>query len=155
MAVEIAIVPARAAHVRTIARRMRQADRDEVFAASGRSPAQALCFSLRKSALAWTALIDGRAEAMWGVGDINVLAGVGAPWLLGTDEVPRYFIHFLRASVGFRDQLLERYATLRNFVDDRNTVSIRWLAWLGFTLHDPAMFRGHAFRMFELRSGDV
>lgn len=134
---------------------MRQADREEVLAASGRSPAQALAYSLRKSSVAWTALVNGRPEVMWGVGDINVLAGIGAPWLLGTDEVPRYFIHFLRASVGFRDQLLSRYQTLRNFVDDRNAVSIRWLRWLGFTLYDPVMFRGHAFRMFELRSGDV
>ncbi|RJT42009.1 DUF2833 domain-containing protein [Mesorhizobium waimense] len=149
---DIRIVPARAAHVRSIARRMRQADRDEVSAASGRSPADALIFSLRKSSHAWTALIDGVPEVMFGVGDINVLAGVGAPWLLGTDAVDRHYVAFLRRSVGFRDQLLRRYSTLRNFVDVRNRASIRWLRWLGFTLSDPIEYRGHEFRLFELRS---
>ncbi|WP_455153310.1 hypothetical protein [Bradyrhizobium cenepequi] len=61
----------------------------------------------------------------------------------------------MRHSVSWRDQLLERYPILRNFVDDRNTVSIRWLRWLGFKLHDPVVIGGHVFRIFELRSSDV
>lgn len=148
----IEIVPARASHIRTIARRMRQADRDEVFAASGKSPAEALIYSLRKSSVAHTGLIDGVPEVMFGVGDINILAGVGAPWLLGTDAVERNFVPFLRRSVEWKLKLSARYPVLRNFVDDRNTVSIRWLQWLGFTLSDPVEFRGHLFRVFELRA---
>ena len=155
MAVNIEIVPARAAHVRSIARRMRQADRDEVAAASGKTPGEALMFSLRKSSLAWTAIVDGRPEVMFGVGDLNILAGIGAPWLLGTDAVERHYRQFLRRSVGWRGQLLARYPVLRNFVDDRNTVSKRWLEWLGFKLSDPVIFGGHTFRSFELRSSDV
>ena len=155
MAADIQIIPARAAHIRTIAKRMRQADRDEVLAASGRSPGQALVFSLRKSSVSWTALVDGRPEVMFGVGDLNILARVGAPWLLGTDAVEIHSVAFLRRSRGFTDQLLRRYSVLRNFVDDRNTVSIRWLRWLGFTLLDPIEIRGYQFRLFELRSGDV
>ncbi|MDX8537068.1 DUF2833 domain-containing protein [Mesorhizobium abyssinicae] len=154
-AVDIRVIPARAGHIRSIARRMRKADREEVLAASGYTPAAALIFSLRKSSHAWTAMIDGVPEVMFGVGDLNVLAGVGAPWLLGTDAVEKHYVHFLRSSVGFRDQLLRRYAVLKNFVDVRNRASIRWLRWLGFTLSDPVEFRGHEFRLFELRSPDV
>jgi hypothetical protein len=153
--VDIQIVPARAAHVRTIARRMREADRDEVVAGSGRTPAGALIFSLRKSSCAWTALIDGVPEVMFGVGDLNILAGVGAPWLLGTDAIDRHYIAFLRRSVDWRDQLLRRYPTMRNLVHDRNRAAIRWLRWLGFKLSDPVSLNGHAFRLFELRSADV
>ncbi|MFZ5692456.1 MAG: hypothetical protein ACOY5F_14500 [Pseudomonadota bacterium] len=134
---------------------MRQADRDEIAAGSGKSPREALAFSLRKSAQAWTAIIDGRPEVMFGVADLNILAGVGAPWLLGTDAIDLHFRQFLRRSVSWRDQLLGRYPVLRNFVDDRNVVSIRWLRWLGFKFSDPIMFRGHPFRAFELRSSDV
>ncbi|MGJ5032266.1 phage protein Gp13 family protein [Bradyrhizobium sp. HKCCYLS2038] len=134
---------------------MRQADRDEVMAASGKSPAAAVAFSLRRSAAAWTALIDGRPEVMFGVADLNILAGIGAPWLLGTDAVERHNRQFLRRSVRWRDQLLQRYSVLRNFVDDRNTTSVRWLRWLGFRFSEPVMFNGQAFRAFELRSEDV
>lgn len=134
---------------------MRQADRDEIAAASGKTPAQALAFSLRKSSIARTALVDGVPEVMFGVGDINILAGVGAPWLLGTDAVERHYVAFLRGSVDWRDQLLARYPTLKNFVDARNRASVRWLRWLGFTLSEPISVRGHEFHLFELRSPDV
>lgn len=100
-------------------------------------------------------MIDGRPEVMFGIGDLNVLAGVGAPWLLGTDAVERNYVAFLRQSVEFRDQLLRRYPVMRNFVSDDNRASKRWLKWLGFTLSDPVDMRGHPFRLFELRQADV
>lgn len=134
---------------------MREADRLEVWAASRKTPAEALIYSMRHSSFAWTATIDGRPEVMFGVGDIDVLTGVGAPWLLGTDAVEKHYVAFLRRSVDFRGQLLRRYSILRNVVHDGNKASIRWLRWLGFTLTDPVMFGDDAFRLFELRSDNV
>lgn len=134
---------------------MRQADRDEVDAISGRTPYEALRLSFRKSTVAHTALINGRPEVMWGVGDINILTGVGGAWLLGTDAVVRHQVRFVRDSLEYRDQLFRRYSVLRNFVDVRNTVSIRWLRWLGATFSDPVSLRGHEFLLFELRPRDV
>lgn len=157
MAADIQVVAAKAWHVRRVARLMRQADRDEVFAASGKTPVQSLTFSLRHSRVAWTVLVDGKPEVIFGLADMNVLAGVGAPWLLGTDAVTRHSTAFLRGSVEWRGQLLARYPTLRNLVDDRNAVSKRWLKWLGFTLSSPIPIGhdGAAFRLFELRRSDV
>jgi hypothetical protein len=136
---------------------MRQADRDEIRAASGRSPGAALAFSLRKSSLAYTALINGRPEVMFGVGDINVLARVGAPWLLGTEAVRTHYVAFLRASLEWREQLLGRYRVLMNAVDDRNGVSKRWLTWLGFTLGPPVALgvEQRLFRVFRMEAPDV
>lgn len=151
----IEVIPAKASHVRTIAKRMRKSDADEVMAASGKSPGAALVYTLRKSTKAWTALVDGRPEVMFGVVDISILAGVGAPWLLGTDAVEKHYVAFLRQSVWFRSQLLSDYSVLKNFVDVRNKASIRWLKWLGFSFHDPFEYRGYTFRLFELRSDDV
>lgn len=155
LAAEIAIIEARPSHIRTIASRMRAADREEVFAASGRCPLSALCFSYRHSSLAWTALFDGRPEVMWGVGDINILTGIGAPWLLGTDAVEKNFRGFLKISRNWPAQLLSRYAVIRNLVDARNTVSLRWLEWLGFRLFEPMEINGHPFRLFEMGTADV
>ena len=155
MAAEIAIVPARPGHIREIAGRMRRADREEVFAASGRSPISALSFSYRHSSEVWTALFDGRPEVMWGVGDISILTGIGAPWLLGTDAVERNFRGFLRISRDWPAQLLGRYRLLRNLVDARNTISIRWLEWLGFRLFEPVEINGHPFHLFEMGDADV
>jgi hypothetical protein len=149
------IVRAAPEHIQTIADRMREDDRREVEAMNDSTPAEALTFSLRKSSRAWTVVMDGQPEVMFGVGDINILAGVGAPWLLGTDAVLAHQVEFLRGSREWISQLLRRYSVLRNFVDARNAASIRWLRWLGFSISDPIMHRGHAFHMFELRATDV
>ncbi len=151
------VVPAEPRHIADVADRMRAADRNEVFAARGVTPAEALSFSLQRSTGAYAVEFDGRAEIMFGVGPISLLTGVGAPWLLGTDVIDREFRHFLRASKWWRDQMLARYSTLRNVVDDRNHVSKRWLQWLGFTLSDPFPLgvQKVPFRMFELRAGNV
>lgn len=146
------IVPAQRRHIRSIARRMRRADRDEVMAASGVTPEQALRYSLDRSSVSWTALVDGRPEVMFGVADINILAGIGAVWLLGTDAVEIHFRVFLRQSIEWRRKLFERYSTLKNFVTDDNEVSKRWLKWMGATFGEPIEFDGHRFRMFEMRA---
>lgn len=149
----VEVVPATPDHIDPIAARMRASDAAEVMASSAKLPHEALSFSLEKSALAWTGIFDGRPEVMFGVGDLNVLTLTGAPWLLGTDAVERNYRLFLRQSLSWREQLLQRYDVLRNFVDDRNEVSKRWLAWMGFTLFDPIPVgvNGEMFRMFELR----
>lgn len=97
---------------------------------------------------------DDRPVGMFGVGDINVLARVGAPWLLGTEDLPRHAMIFLRNCPYWVGQLLEGYDTLRNSVDDRNKLAVRWLKWLGFKMSEPVAFRGHLFRMFEMKASD-
>lgn len=131
---------------------MRKADVDEVAAARGVTPFEAMALSLRKSARAWTIIADGVPIAMFGVGDVNILAGIGSPWMLGTDELPRHSTIFLRNCAYWVGQLLEGYSVLRNCVDDRNKLSIRWLRWLGFEVGDPVPFKGQLFRMFEMRA---
>lgn len=149
----LAIVPAEYHHIAPIAIHMRQADRDEVKAASGKSPFEALEYSLEKSSVARTVLVDGVPAGMFGCGDLNILLGIGCPWLLGTDDLMLERRAFLRASVDWRNQLLSRYAVLRNLIDDRNDVSIRWLRWLGFGFSDPMPVgkSGEMFRLFEMR----
>ena len=153
--VQIDIVQARASHLRRIAAVMRQADRDEVIAATGKDPLIALSASYRKSSICMVALVDGQPEVIFGAGDLSILTGLGAPWLLGSDVIERHRVEFLRASVHWRGQLLKRYSVLRNVVHCRNKVAIRWLRWLGFTFSEPFQHRGHDFMMFELRARDV
>lgn len=134
---------------------MREADKQEVFAAGGLTPLGALMLSYRRSRLRWTCLVDGKPEVMFGVGIVNVINGIGAPWLLGTDVIHEYSVTFLRETYKFRPQLFGDFLLLRNFVDVRNTAAIRWLQWLGFELKNKVEFNGHTFRMFEMRLDDV
>lgn len=148
----VEIVPATLEHVAEMAPRMRAVDRDEVFAASGMDPAQALVLSLMTSTETWAAVRDGRVVCIWGVGDADGYPGVGVPWLLGTDDVRGVSRRFLRECRRYVAGWMARYQVLVNFTDDRNALSHDWLRWLGFTIMDPEPY-GHAglpFRKFYM-----
>lgn len=136
-----------------IAPRMRQQDVDELWAAGRHGPVDALVTSLSMSDFAFTGLIDGRPEFMFGLAIVSHVTGHGSPWFLGTDEILKHRRDFLRASVEWRDMFLARAPDLRNYVDDRNELSKRWLRWLGFELTDPEPmgYDGAKFRMFSYK----
>ncbi len=151
----VEIVPATLEHVVEMAPRMRQADVDEVLAAAGMLPADALLLSVMSSQESWAAVLDGRVVCIWGVGDVDGYPGVGTPWLLGTDDVHRVRRTFLRECRRYVSCWLERYQVLVNFTDDRNTLSQHWLRWLGFTIMDTEPYgpQGMPFRKFFMLRG--
>ncbi len=131
------VVPAHSDHIFWLASNMSQADRDEVAAAVGLGPYRALADSLERSVMAWTGMVDGaRPICMFGVTPLDILGGVGSPWLLGTDEVKHYGLTFLRHCKTYVPRMLDVFPQLVNYVDARHEVAIKWLKWLGFEF-DP------------------
>jgi hypothetical protein len=148
---KVDLVPVEGWHVEHVANFMRPADVEEVKAATGSTPIEALRNSLKRSSFARTAMCGGAPALIWGVGDINLLLGHGGPWLLGTRSVERYFVTFLRCSKPWLPLLLKRYTYLVNAVDERNEAAVRWLAWLGFEFGERVTKGGYTFRVFEAR----
>ncbi len=151
------ILPASEAHAVAMAPHLRLADAAEVYATSGRTAEAALLAALRRSTQAWTCLVDGEPGCMWGVGPLSLVAGRGCPWLLGTVAIEQHPMTFLRQSRAYLRQMLHTYSRLENHVDARNTVSIRWLRWLGFTIEPPAPygFLQLPFHRFHMERADV
>lgn len=144
-------------HLAAIAAGMRVDDVNEVAAMSGRDPLDALKHSMDRSDWSLTAMADGVPMCVFGVGTASLVPHIGVPWLLGTDLIHGHYRAFLRGSVQWRDRIAGSYGLLVNAVDTRNALSVRWLKWLGFTLHDPVPM-GVAqipFHPFELRSDHV
>lgn len=138
------------AWTQAIAENMREQDRAEVEAGSGLTPLAALQMSLALSSDAYCILDrGGEPIAMFGVAP-HPLPGVGAVWMLGTDGVLREALSVARQTVFYFDKLQERYPLLWNYIDDRNTVSLRWLKWGGFKLLDGKRVTesGHTFSIF-------
>lgn len=145
----IRILPATLAHVGPIATRMRMADRVEC-AALGHSPKQALRAGLASSSLAWTALVDGRAEAMFGLVVTSALGGEGRPWMLGSDAIYACPRAMLRCGPGFIAAMFAVAPRLSNLVAADNVRAIRLLRRWGFTLDTETMMIGTvAFRLFH------
>lgn len=145
----IRLVPANSRHIGAIASRMRGIDRMECEA-MGRTAKQALRFSLMTSSKAWTALVDGKPEAMFGVVVSSVLTGEGSPWFLGTDEVYRHPRALLMWGPGIIARLCDSRIALRNLVSRDNVQAIRLLKRWGFTVGMEAIdVQGVAFLPFE------
>jgi hypothetical protein len=149
------IVPAHSDHIFWLANNMSEADRDEVAAAVGMGPFRALADSLERSVAAWTGMVDdARPVCMFGVTPLDILGGIGSPWLLGTDEVKKYGLAFLKLSRGYVPRMLDLFPVLVNYVDVRHEVAIKWLKWLGFKFDpEPVSYGiwGLPFYRFEMK----
>jgi hypothetical protein len=129
----LTVRPAVENDVTSLAPRLRAADVQEVEA-HGYTPEQALHegFWFTK---AFTAVDrHGTPVCMFGVAPMHD-PSVGAVWLLGTDLVKENRMSFLRLSLKWTMEFHKTFTVLGNIVDERNTVHIEWLRWLGYSFH--------------------
>lgn len=145
---KIEVVPARVTHIGPVASRIRDIDRLECEA-MGHSPKHALRQGFMLSDRCWTALVDGRPEAMFGSVTISAIDRRATVWFLGTDEVYRHG----RALVGWGPRLIAQAVDSSwwagNLVSSANGKAIRLLRAWGFTVEpEEQMVGGVAFRQF-------
>lgn len=136
-----------------LAPRLRQADLDEVRAACDHGPEEALVHSIKNSRFPKAGLVDGELVCLFGVGSNTLLSTSGSPWLLGSDKIVKHARAFLKGSRIYLRDMKEEYGYLVNYVDARNTHSVRWLKWLGFEISKPVPFGpyGVLFHKFEIQ----
>ena len=148
------VVPATLEHALELAENIRDADRQEVWAMAHYTPEQATLCSLEASRDAMTGLADGCVVCMFGVGPAAIISTTGIPWLLTTDELEQHQFVFIRRSKKVIKKMLSDYSLLRNYVDERNIVAIKWLEWLGFKMlpSEPFGIEGLSFYPFEMRA---
>ena len=149
----ISVVEARRAHLPFLEQRMRQQERDECQAL-GYTPAQALEVAFSNAAMAWTGLTDDEPVCMYGLTPTSLLSREAKPWLLTTELILAHQHSFLRRSRESVPAMLALFPRLADMVDARNTVSIRWLRWMGFTIGEPVPWgvAGEKFRPFEMEA---
>jgi hypothetical protein len=143
----VEIIAAEQAHITPIAERMREADRVEARA-FGHSPEMALQLGLW-SGPAHVALVDGLPEAMFGLRIKSALAGIGTPWMLGTEAVYRHGREMLRMGAAVLRGMFDSTPSLENLVSADNARAIRLLERWGFVVErEVEMIGGVPFRMF-------
>ncbi|MEW8025545.1 MAG: hypothetical protein AB2777_21100 [Candidatus Thiodiazotropha endolucinida] len=116
---------------------LRQADADEMEALSFSDPHTTIAQSIALSPKAYTLRVEGELVCIFGVGMLSMIGPEGVPWLLGTNAIKRHRRLFLELSKPISTHLLSKYAHLRQLVDVRNRLSVRWLKWLGFDFNGP------------------
>lgn len=136
---EFAVRLALVEDIPAIASGMREADRMEVWAAYHLTPAAALELSFKREGMKFTGLYKGTPILMVGAARMSLIGGA-SPWLLGTDDVRKISVPFLRNSRAYVQMMLSKYRYLENYVDVRNELSINWLKFCGFTFHAAAPY---------------
>jgi hypothetical protein len=133
------IVSATRAHAEELAPHMRSQDAEEV-GALGYAPLPALLTSLKTSTISFTGLADGKVICMFGHCLPTVLSDEAQPWLLSSREITHHARAFLRLNRQYIAGLRAQFRLLHGFVCETNTVSIRWLRWLGFTIDEEIRY---------------
>lgn len=135
-----------------IARNMRKADADEVWASDRATPFDALLQGWKDSYRSVIVAVDGEPCVMIGLVKRSLVTGVGIPWMLGTEGAIKYKKRFVSEVPAIIDEMLYHCPTLYNYVHCENKVSIRWLKRIGFKFDDPEPYGkgGELFQRFYL-----
>ena len=154
---KIKIVPAALEHVDLMKDNMRQQDIAEVKAASGGDIGRALENGIKISTRCWSVLLNDEPVGVFGVAPKSLLSVKGIPWLLGTNDIPKIKWVIKRKSKHFLNLMFQEFPVLENHVDVRNTLSVRWLKWMGFQFAEPQPYgvEGRPFMRFFKEKNDV
>lgn len=155
--VEVLIRPTAPGDVETLIENLRLADLAECHAYGRPDMAEGIRASVRRSLLCWTGFVDGELAAILGAAPINMMTGIGSPWMLGTPVLDRHSRVLVRETPEYIAKMLNAFPHLVNFVHAKNTTSVRWLRRLGFTLHEAVPYGalGEPFHPFEMKANHV
>jgi hypothetical protein len=96
-------------------------------------PVAALIDGIKLSDPCWTILgEDNKPIAIFGVAPLDT--NLGSVWLLGSGRIKDIQREFLRHSRFWIEELHSKYDVLTNYIYAENTVHLKWLKWLGFTI---------------------
>lgn len=138
--------------VESIAEDMRLADVDEVWASSHHKPLESLMKGWGVSDLVTVAVHNGEPLVMIGLVKRDLLTGSGVVWMLGANRALKHKKEFFKQTKPIIDEMLTVCPRLCNMVHSKNTSSIMWLKWLGFTIDEPTPHGpdGELFHRFHL-----
>jgi hypothetical protein len=131
---------------------MRDEDIEECMAC-GRTALDALSRSFEVSEVTYTLMSpDGHPAAILGVTDGPLGEHFGIVWMLGTNDIKKHKMHFLRACKAGLDSLFAECGkeALYNYTYANNSLHHVWLRWLGFTFLRQVELPpyGHSFYEF-------
>jgi hypothetical protein len=147
------VVVATLAHVAYLASRLRRQDQEELTAASGMDPADALRYMVRTTPDLWAVLEGHQPIALFGAIPRDE-AGVAIPWMVGTDRLMAHPRWVARESRAWFRRLGGLWPVLTNWSDARQATHHRWLEWIGARFVEEASKgpEGLTFRRWEYRA---
>lgn len=121
-----------------LSKNLRDDDYREIQAVTGLPALISLLTGLKISSVPLVICDDqSKPVAMLGVVPTGL---IGSIWMVGTDDLKKISLSFLRHSKKVCDVLKGKHQVLHNYVDKRNKLHINWLKWMGFTIINEVNF---------------
>ncbi len=126
---------------------LRLADINEVKAL-GSTPRKSLLMGYIYSDECLSVWKDNKVIGMFGVSSFELPKGFATIWFLGSKEMTDIPVTFVKEGIKYTKEKLLKYDILLNYVDARNTDSLKWLRAIGMTLSSKTSFNGYDFIQF-------
>ena len=130
------IVPATTALLLSLAPNLRQEDKNEIAAASGKQPYVALLTGLEQSDECLVAVDNLGPFLAFGCVPAESIGGI---WLLCSPRIRQHRREFLHAAPRWFNHFHERFDVLTNLVDARNSLHLKMLKRLGCVFYEPVI----------------
>lgn len=153
---ELKVRPSSKRDALPLCRSLRHADLQElsVLSHSEEQRLQSIQRGIKLSDPCYTIHLGGRPVGVFGAIP-GIIRGnpVGVCWLLGSNDLVYPLSNksqFIRKSSQWLNVLHERYPTLWNLIDSRNTVHLRWVQWLGFEISNAIELGSERIVFYEI-----
>jgi len=101
----------------------------------------------------WTAFFNEAPVGIFGlVPHPNIMSSTAVLWFVATEEAESNKMMFLKASIDSMEKIkASGFSRIWNYVDAKNTKSVKWLKYLGFKL-SPTVYsiNGNPFYHFSM-----
>lgn len=148
-------IPATQELIDSLKGHIRKADKEEVWASSHEDINMALDLSFRAAEVCFIGLLDDNPMIAFGVVRPFLLSANGIIWMLATDDIEKRISKtaLARRCREYISTMLQSFDLLYNFVDVRNTVTVKWLEWIGAEFDEPKPYGpdNMLFRKFYIR----
>lgn len=126
-------------HVDYFSENLRLVDVREMWLADRSRPRGALEIGAFMSDKAFVVEADGIPVIIFGV-DRDGLSDKGRVWMLATDDIEFMKKSFVKQCRSVFYDLMDGYEMVYNYVYEKNEIALKWLKWLGFTIHPAIPF---------------
>lgn len=130
-----------------LAKHLRRDDINELRALNT-TPRRSLLRGFIYSDECFTAKFKGKIIGMFGYSGFLMPSDTATIWFLGSDEMTRHPVAFLRDGRKYIEKFSKKYSVLFNVVDKRNKTHIKWLKHVGMTFTNSVIVNGYEFLRF-------
>lgn len=116
--------------------------------ALGSNPERSLLIGFIYSDECYTVKLNNKIIGMFGVSSYKMPKGFASIWFLGSDDLLKIPLTFVREGKNYINKFMEKYDIIVNAVDARNVSHINWIERCGMNFSSSIFINDIEFKQF-------